>query len=103
MNGEATSEWADAVLNRPITRGDRLREEQSRLTPAELEIQKALKTEAEIIVGVEDSARSRDAVAFARILAETAGARIVLANAYLRIGLFRGWGNPIGLPNEQQS
>jgi general secretion pathway protein D len=31
-----------------ITRGDRLREEQSRLTPAELEIQKALKTEVDV-------------------------------------------------------
>jgi general secretion pathway protein D len=31
-----------------ITRGDRLREQQSRLTPAEMEIQKALKTEVDV-------------------------------------------------------
>jgi nucleotide-binding universal stress UspA family protein len=37
---------------------------------------------SEIIVGVEDSARSRDALAFACRLAEGTGARIVLANAY---------------------
>ena len=35
-----------------------------------------------IMVGVEDSARSRDAVAFAAQLATTCGAKLILANAY---------------------
>jgi nucleotide-binding universal stress UspA family protein len=40
-----------------------------------------------IIVGVEDSDRSIDAVSFARRLARTATARLILANAYRRDGL----------------
>ncbi len=37
-----------------------------------------------VIVGVEDSDRSRDAIAFARMLAGASRARIILANAYAR-------------------